>query len=110
MKIDVRFLGLPSSAALREHVERQAVFHLSRFGHDVEVVEVRVRDINGPRGGDDMECKVSVKGPRVGFTTITELSGDMYQSVGAALSRQARAVARLLERARAPHPSPHLTN
>jgi len=67
-----------------------------------------MRDVNGPRGGDDMECKVVAKGPRVGFTTISELSGDLYQSVATAIGRLARAVARSLERARSLHPLPHL--
>jgi len=49
MKISVRFLGLPPSDGIREHVERQALFHLSRFGHDIQFVEIRVRDVNGPR-------------------------------------------------------------
>ena len=108
MKIAIRFLGMPPSAAVRQFVERQALFHLSRFGQDVETVEVRVRDVNGPRGGDDMECNVALKGPRVGFTTVTELSGDMYQSVATAMARATRSVARSLERARSIHPAPHL--
>ena len=74
MKIAIRFLGLPPSPALREHSEHEARFHLGRFDRDLDAVEIRVRDVNGPRGGEDMECKVSAKGPRVGFTAIAELS------------------------------------
>jgi putative sigma-54 modulation protein len=100
MKIAIRFLGLPPSPALREHSEHEARFHLGRFDRDLDAVEIRVRDVNGPRGGEDMECKVSAKGPRVGFTAIAELSTDAYQSVRQALSRLARTLARQLERAR----------
>jgi putative sigma-54 modulation protein len=100
MKIAVRFLGLPPSEALREHSERQALFHLSRFGQDLDSVEIRIRDVNGPRGGEDMECKVSAQGPRVGFASIADLSGDAYASVGMALSRLSRSIARALDRAR----------
>lgn len=107
MKIAIRFLGLPPSDAVRRFVERQSLSHLSRFGHELEAVEIRVRDVNGPRGGADMECKVVAKGPRVGFTTITELSGDMYQSVGVAMARLARAIARSLERTRSLPPATH---
>jgi putative sigma-54 modulation protein len=100
MKIAVRFLGLPPSKSLREHAERQARFHLSRFGVDLNSVDIRVRDVNGPRGGDDMECRVSAKGSRLGFATMAEISADAYQSVGRALSRLARSIARNLERTR----------
>jgi putative sigma-54 modulation protein len=107
MKIAVRFLGIPKSEALREHSERQALFHLSRFGHELDSIEIRIRDVNGPRGGEDMECKVSAKGPRLGFSTIAELSGDAYASVGMALSRLSRSVARTLDRARGFRPAHH---
>jgi len=103
MKIAVRFLGLPPSSALREHSEHEAQFHLGRFDRDVDSVEIRVRDVNGPRGGEDMECKVSATGPRVGFTAVATLSSDAYQSVRQALSRLARTLARHLERARGAH-------
>ncbi len=100
MKITVRFLGLPPSDAVRWFVEKQALFHLSRFGQELQSVEVRVRDVNGHRGGEDMECRVVAKGPRVRFATVSALSPDAYQSVGAALAKLARTVARSLERAR----------
>ena len=102
MKIAVRFLGIPVSEALREHGERQAQSHLARFEKDLESVEIRIRDVNGPRGGEDMECKVSAKGPRLGFASLAELSGDAYHSVGLALMRLGRSVARTLERSRGP--------
>jgi ribosome-associated translation inhibitor RaiA len=108
MKISIRFLGLPPSDAVRWFVERQAVHHLSRFGHEVQAVEVRMRDVNGPRGGEDMECTVIAKGSRIRSAAISELSGDMYQSVATAIARLARTVARSLERARSFHPVQHL--
>jgi len=110
MKIAIRFLGLPPSPALREHSERQALLHLSRFGHELDSVEIRIRDVNGPKGGEDMECKVSAKGPRLGFSTIAELSGDAYASVGMALARLSRSVARALDRARGFRSSQRLFN
>jgi putative sigma-54 modulation protein len=100
MKIAVRLLGLPPSESLRQHAERQARLHLGRFGVALDSVDIRIRDVNGPRGGEDMECKVSAKGPRLRFATMAELSGDAYQSVGMALSRLARAIARGLDRSR----------
>jgi putative sigma-54 modulation protein len=103
MKIAVRFLGLPPSDALRQHSERQARLHLARFDRDLDAVEIRIRDVNGPRGGEDMQCKVSAKGPRVRFASIAELSSDAYQSVGAALARLSRTVARTLGRTKGLH-------
>ena len=100
MKIVVRSLGLPPSEMLREHCERQALFHLSRFGHDLSSVDIRIRDVNGPKGGADKQCQVFATGPRLGYSTLQELSEDAYQAADAAISRLARTVARGLERAR----------
>jgi putative sigma-54 modulation protein len=100
MEMTVRFPGLAQSESMRSFVERQALFHLGRFGREVDTVEVRVRDVNGPRGGQDMECRVTIRGRRLGVVTITELSHDLYRSAGAAMTRVARALARSLERAR----------
>jgi len=108
MKIVVRFLGLPPSDVLREHCERQALFHLSRFGHDLSSVDIRIRDVNGPKGGADKQCQVFATGPRLGYSTLQVLSEDAYQAADAAISRLARTVARGLERARDWKARPHL--
>jgi len=110
MKIAVRFLGLPPSEMLREHSQRQALFHLSRFGHDLSSIDIHIRDVNGPKGGEDMQCQVFARGPRFGFSTLQELSKDAYQAVDAAIRRVARTVARGLERARDWKAGPHLVH
>jgi putative sigma-54 modulation protein len=100
MKIVVRFLGLPPSEALRGHTEREALFHLGRFGHDLSSVDIRIRDVNGPKGGADKQCRVFATGPRLGTSALQELSEDAYRAVSAAMARLARTVARGLDRAR----------
>ncbi len=97
MKIEIRFRGLESSNALREHVGRQVHFHLSRFGSEVSTVLVRVADINGPKGGLDKRCQVTVRGPRVGSTTLDDLSGDPYSAADSAIERVGHTVGRRLE-------------
>jgi ribosome-associated translation inhibitor RaiA len=56
--------------------------------------------VNGPKGGVDKECRVFAKGPRLGFSTLVELSEDAYQAVDAAIARVTRTIARGQERAR----------
>jgi putative sigma-54 modulation protein len=100
MKIVVRFLGMLPSVTLRQHSERQALLHLGRYGRDLSSVAIRIRDVNGPKGGVDKECRVFAKGPRLGFSTLVELSEDAYQAVDAAIARLTRTIARGQERAR----------
>jgi putative sigma-54 modulation protein len=100
MKIDVRFRGLESSDALRDHIARRIHFHLSRFGSKVTAVLVRISDVNGPKGGVDKRCQVTVRGPRLGLATLDEMSGDAYAAVDIAVERIGRSIGRELDRAR----------
>lgn len=100
MKMEVRFRGLESSEALREHALRRADVHLSRFGGEVTRVIFRISDINGPKGGVDKACQVTLRGPRLGSATVEELSADAYSAVDLALELSAATVGRELERVR----------
>ena len=100
IRIEVRFRGLDSSEALREHAARRILSHLSRFGREVTDVLVRVADVNGPKGGVDKQCQITVRGPRLGSAAVQEMSGDAYSAVDMATERLGRSVGRELERAR----------
>lgn len=101
MKIDVRFRGVEASNALREHVRRRVHFQMSRFGNAVHSVVVRIGDINGPKGGEDKRCQVTLRGSRLGPLTIEDLSADVHSALDTALERAARAAGRDIERKRA---------
>jgi ribosome-associated translation inhibitor RaiA len=100
MKVDIRFRGLQSSEALREHTLLQVQRHLRRFHDELSGVLVRIADVNGPKGGVDKVCQVTVHGRRLGTARLEDSSGDAYSAVDLAIARIARSVARWLERAR----------
>lgn len=101
MKTEVRFRGIESSDALREYTVRRIHFQLSRFNGAIGSVVVRIGDVNGPKGGADKRCHVTVRGGAVGVVTVDERSADAYRAVDLALERAARAAGRELERCRA---------
>jgi putative sigma-54 modulation protein len=109
MKIDVRFRGLKRSDALRDHAVRRIHSHLRRFGHEISSVVVRISDVNGPKGGVDKQCQVTVRGRRLSGVIVDDLRGDAYSAVDMAVERVSRRVGRDLERvrgARVPFPMP----
>jgi ribosome-associated translation inhibitor RaiA len=61
---------------------------------------VRLGDVNGPRGGVDKHCRITVSGRRFGSSTLDELDGDAYAAVDLATGRIARAIRRQLQRVR----------
>ncbi|MCA9680293.1 MAG: HPF/RaiA family ribosome-associated protein [Myxococcales bacterium] len=104
MKIDVRSRGLDAADALREHTLRRIRSHLHRFHDRLTAVEVRLGDVNGPRGGVDKQCRITVRGPGLGAATLDELHGDPFAAIDVAVRRIAYAVSRTLDRRRTARP------
>ncbi len=50
------------SPSLREHLERRVRFAFARARSKAVRIVVRLRDLNGPRGGRDKVCQVSRPG------------------------------------------------
>jgi ribosome-associated translation inhibitor RaiA len=73
----------------------------SRFSGAIRSVTVRIADINGPKGGADKRCHVTIRGAALGTIIIEDLSADPYSAVDLVLERAARAAGRELERTRA---------
>jgi putative sigma-54 modulation protein len=102
MKIQIRVRGLDRSEtdSLRDHAARRILIHLSRFDHAISSVFVRISDVNGPRGGVDKECHITVRGSRRADVLVENLSSDTYSAVDLAVERAGRAVGRDLDRLR----------
>lgn len=83
--------------ALAELARRRFAFALGRFGTRVESLSIRLRDLNGPRGGEDQLCLVSVRlhGTRR-EVVVRETGADAATAISRAAERTARAVARVV--------------
>src|SRR5918996_3534391 len=100
MKVNLRGVHLTLTDAIKQHVQTHLVEHIKRF-HDSEAaeLEIHLRDTNGPKGGQDKECSVTVRFPHGGHPIhVTELSEDIYKSIDLARDRVETSAKRLLER------------
>ena len=61
-------------------------------------MSVVVADANGPRGGVDKSCRISVKLRRANDVTMTDQDADVAVCIARAAERVGRAVARAIER------------
>lgn len=92
MQIDIR----PSNLALQpEHAERimrRASFALSRLSSRIRRVEVRLADVNGPRGGIDKRCRVLLHLDRGDPMLVEEKGSDLLALIDRVMDRVGRAV------------------
>ena len=90
------------TTGLREYIDRRLYFALGRFGPAIDHVDVRVGDVNGPRGGVDKHCQIVVKLLASGSNPIAvnDNDEDLRTAVARASNRAGRTVARAIERKR----------
>ena len=100
MKIHVRFHKLQRSKALQSYAEKRMQKRLSKFAHELSEVVIRFVDVNGPRGGLDKRCQVTLRGPRLGGTTLSQLGTCAYETVDLVLKRVVHTVSRKVARSR----------
>ena len=82
----------------RSLAERRMLFALSRFGSKIDRVTLVVEDANGPKGGVDKNCNVSVKLKRLPDIHVASRGTDVAESISLAAVRVGRAVRRVIER------------
>lgn len=101
MLLDVRHLKLPVSDALHEFTRRRVERALRPFHETVSRVDVRTRDVDGPRGGVDIQCTVTVELTAVKQRVVVRSkSADAYAAVQGACARLNVAISRALGRQR----------
>jgi ribosome-associated translation inhibitor RaiA len=71
-------------------------FILGNIGHPVLNVDVKLSDINGPKGGVDKKCQVSIQLKGLANVVVTDTQGDMYYAIDRACSRALRTIRRRL--------------
>lgn len=88
------------AASWRELAERRVRFALRRLGDEVMLVQVRLVDVNGPRGGVDQRCQLSLATGTGGTVVVSATHGKAAGALNAALHRAATALLRQFQRHR----------
>jgi putative sigma-54 modulation protein len=98
MQIDLRIRNLNLAGSLQSYVERRLRYELRRLGSHLGRVRVWLTDINGPRGGPDKHCRISVHLSPLGIVTAEGTHPDLYVSISRAAKRLGRVLHRRLDR------------
>lgn len=100
MQIDIQARGFKLTEGLREYVQRRLSFVFGSTRSSVRRISVRLSDENGPRGGDDMRCRMQVRLAAAPSVVIEDTESNLYVAIDRAADRIGRAVARRVERLR----------
>lgn len=92
----------PQATDLRDLTERRVRFVLRRLGWLVPRAEVRMSDVNGPRGGIDKRCQVELHTDGAGSVVVASVASDWRTALDDALARAARFLMRLWRRSSDP--------
>jgi len=84
----------------REYIRRRVRTLFRRYGRVAERITVRVRDVNGPRGGVDMVCRIKVVLKGLPSVVVERRSRHLKSAVSTALVAAAQAVSQTLRRRR----------
>jgi len=101
MKLTFRAKDLPLSGELRSFATTKLRRALSAFEASVRDVAVSFRDINGPKGGEDISCRIEARVRGGTYLTVEEIRSSPFAAASRAAERLARRVQRSLERRRA---------
>jgi len=94
----IRTAGAELDAEDRAYVRRKLGMKLGKFARTVERVTVRVRDVNGPRGGVDKACAIKVVLTGLPSVVVEQKHASLQAALDAALRRTEVAVRRSVER------------
>ena len=100
MQIEIQARDFQLTHALREHIQRRLSFALSTRQQHIQRIQVRLSDINGPRGGNDKCCQIQMVIPQQSDVVIEDTETDMYVAIDRAASRASRTLDRRLTRQR----------
>lgn len=93
------------TSALDSFIKDHATKSMRVCTDQVERLVVRLKDVNGPKGGVDKECSVEVKLARHAPIVVRKRSSDAYASIRQALGRASRITLRKLGKRRAYKPT-----
>lgn len=96
----IRVFGAKLSPAQREEIRKKLGAKLGKFAASIERVTVRLKDVNGPRGGIDQVCTIKVALIDLPSVVFESQHHSINAAVGAALAGVERAVRRRLQRRR----------
>jgi putative sigma-54 modulation protein len=101
MKVLLRGVHLSLSDGLKAYVQEHLVEPIERlYDDEASEIDISLVDNNGPKGGVDKDCRVTVRLPGLSAIHVTETAETLHQAIDLARDRLGNTVKRTLEKRR----------
>ena len=100
MKFRIQSRGFKLTKALYNRVSLKLHRILSRYDDRITSAEVTLQDVNGPKGGEDMQCLVNIKLSKSKSIVVQERATDLYDAINTCSQRVRLTMERHFERTR----------
>ena len=87
MNLRVKSRGFKVTRGIYNRVNTKLQRIFSRYGDRIREAEVTLEDVNGPKGGEDMRCLVSIKLNRSKSIVVQEQAADLYDAINMCAQR-----------------------
>jgi putative sigma-54 modulation protein len=98
--LSVQSRGLSLTTPFRCWLAKTMTGALGRFAYRIQAIHIWLEDVNGPRGGIDVRCRIEVKFQSQGRISVSALAADEYAATAKAAIRAREQVDRRIKRAR----------
>jgi len=92
MHLDLVSRDFAMTESIEQRLERRLARLRNRHGEWMRHARVRLGDTNGPRGGVDKFCRVTVNLPAGPGIHIEQISADLYTAIDVCMRRLDRAL------------------
>ena len=96
----IRTFGIYLNQNTRTSIRRNLDKKFGKFARSIERMSVRLKDVNGPRGGVDHVCRIKIVLRNLPSIVYEKQDVSLDTAVGGALAGAERAVRRTLRRTR----------
>lgn len=100
MKVALQARKVKDLHIVRWYVNRRMNFVFNQHAQYIHSVQVSLADINGPKGGVDKRCRITVELPKYGTVFVEHVEGDFYAAINRASERASRVIKNKISRRR----------